>query len=179
VPKTLDKLVKENYAAMGGVSVYLADEVETMLQNDVYQAIQVPMSLFDQQLITGGYIDRLKDKGAVVFVRSVFLQGVFFLDPEKMEDPLLVEYAKPYILKLREFCDRAGMSIAEFAISFMRDVPGVTSLVLGADTEEQVMENIRYMNAPALTEDMRKEVTEAFSGVNIPKIMEVLRRPKQ
>jgi len=179
VPKTLDRLVKENYTAMGGVSVYLADEVETMLQNDVYQAIQVPMSIFDQKLITGGYIDRLKEKNVIVFVRSVFLQGVFFLDPENMTDPLLIEYAKPHILKLREFCERTGMSVAEFAISFMRDVPGVTSLVLGADTEEQVMQNIGYMNAPALSAEMRKEVTEAFSNVNIPKIMEVLRRPKQ
>ena len=96
-----------------------------------------------------------------------------------MTDPLLAEYAKPYVEKLRDFCQRAGMSIAEFAISFMRDVPGVTSLVLGADTEEQVLENIRYMNAPALSESMRTEVTETFSNVNISKIMEVLRRPKQ
>jgi len=150
-----------------------------MLKYDIYQATQVPMSMFDQKLITGGYIDRLKEKNVIVFVRSVFLQGVFFLDPDKMTDPLLIEYAKPHILKLREFCERTGMSVAEFAISFMRDVPGVTSLVLGADTEEQVMQNIAYMNAPALSAEMRKEVTEAFSNVNIPKIMEVLTRPKQ
>lgn len=179
VPKTLENMVKKGYTSMVGASVYVSDEVETMLQNDVYQAIQVPMSLFDQKLITGGYIDRLKEKNVVVFVRSVFLQGVFFLDPDKMTDSLLIEYAKPHILKLREFCERTGMSVAEFAISFMRDVPGVTSLVLGADTEEQVMQNIQYMNAPALSAEMRKEVTEAFSNVNIPKIMEVLRRPKQ
>jgi len=174
-----DRLIKDGYTDMVGASVYDPEEVDEMLKYDIYQATQVPMSMFDQKLITGGYIDRLKEKNVIVFVRSVFLQGVFFLDPDKMTDPLLIEYAKPHILKLREFCERTGMSVAEFAISFMRDVPGVTSLVLGADTEEQVMQNIAYMNAPALSAEMRKEVTEAFSNVNIPKIMEVLTRPKQ
>ncbi|MBE7009950.1 MAG: aldo/keto reductase [Ruminococcaceae bacterium] len=179
VRNTFARLIKDGYTDMVGASVYDPEEVDEMLLHDIYTATQVPMSLFDQKLITGGYTDRLKEKNIVVFVRSVFLQGVFFLDPDKMTDPLLVEYAKPYILKLREFCDRTGMSVAEFAISFMRDVPGVTSLVLGADTEEQVLQNIAYMNAPTLSADMRREVTEAFSNVDIPKIMEVLCRPKQ
>ena len=179
VPRVMEKMVKENYAAMAGVSVYFPEELDTMLQNDVYQATQIPMSLFDQQLIHKGYLKRMKEKGIVVFVRSVFLQGLFFLDPKKMTDPLLMEYARPYIEKLHEFCVRTQMSIAEFAISFIRDVPGVTSLVLGADTQQQVLENIRYMNAPALTDAMRREVEEAFRNVNVEKIMEVLRRPKQ
>ncbi len=178
VPKTLEKLVKEAYTSMAGASVYLPDEVETVLQNDVYQAIQLPMSLFDQKLIHEGYIERLKDKNVVVFVRSVFLQGLFFLEPEKMTDPLLIEFAAPYIKKLREFCASANMGIAEFAISFIRDIPGVSSLVLGADTEEQVIQNIGYMNAPAISEKMRQDVYEAFKDVNVEKIMEVLRRPK-
>jgi len=178
VPKTLEKLVKDGYSEMAGASVYLPDEVETLLQNDVYQSIQLPMSLFDQKLIHDGYIERLKNKNVVVFVRSVFLQGLFFLEPEKITDPLLIEYAAPYINKLREFCQIANMSIAEFAISFIRDVPGVSSLVLGADTEEQVIQNISYMNASALTKKMRNDVYEAFKDVNVEKIMEVLRRPK-
>lgn len=179
VPKTFERLVKEGYTSMAGVSIYLPEEVDTMLKHDVYEAIQVPMSLFDQTLIHQGYMERMKNKNTVVFVRSVFLQGLFFLDPAKITDPLLVEYAKPYIEKLHTFCQRSGMSIAEFAISFIRDVPGVTSLVLGADTPQQVLENISYVNAPALSSEMRQEVCEAFKDVNLAKIMEVLVRPKK
>jgi len=178
VAKTFERLIKDGYTKMAGVSIYEPEEVDTMLENDVYQAVQLPMSLFDQKWIHQGYIEKLKNKDAVVFIRSVFLQGLFFLDPDTITDPLLTEYAKPYILKLREFCERAGMSVAEFAISFIRDVPGVTSLVLGADTEEQVMQNIDYINAPALSDAMRAEVCEAFKDVNLGKIMEVLSRPK-
>ena len=178
VQKTLEKLIKENYISMAGVSVYFPEDLDNMFKHDIYQATQIPMSLFDQKWIARGYLDKMKEKDIIVFVRSVFLQGLFFLNPDSITDPLLVEYAKPYLLKLREFCKKANMSIAEFAISFIRDVPGVTSLVLGADTEEQVLENINYMNAPALSDEMRKEVYNVFCNVNLDKIMEVLRRPK-
>lgn len=178
VAKTFEKLVNEGYTKMAGVSIYEPEEVDAMLQNDVYRAVQLPMSLFDQQWIEKGYIRKLKEADALVFVRSVFLQGLFFLNPDEITDPLLLEYAKPYILKLHEFCKKSGMTIAEFAISFIRDIDGVTSLVLGADTEAQVAQNINYINAPVIPDDIRKEAFEAFKDVNLSKIMEVLRRPK-
>ena len=179
VSKTLADMIKKGYTSMVGASVYQPEELDIMLQNDIYEATQVPMSVFDQKLIHKGYIKRLKEKNIAVFVRSVFLQGVFFLEPEKITDPILLEYAKPYIEMLREYCKTENMSIAEFAISYIRDVEGVTSLVLGADTKEQVMENIRYINAPVISEKTRNELSEKFKEVNIKKIMEVLSRPKK
>ncbi|MCR4718542.1 MAG: aldo/keto reductase [Firmicutes bacterium] len=179
VPKTLEAMVKKGYTSMAGVSVYQPEELDTMLKNDIYEATQVPMSVFDQKLIHKGYIKRLKERNIAVFVRSVFLQGVFFLEPEKITDPLLIEYAKPYIEILRDYCKTENMSIAEFAISYIRDTEGVTSLVLGADTKEQVMENIKYINAPAISEKTRAELSEKFKEVNIAKIMQVLSRPKK
>ena len=179
VPKTLEAMVKKGYAAMAGVSTYHPEELDTVLQNDIYEAVQVPMSIFDQKLIHNGYIKKLKEKSVAVFVRSVFLQGVFFLEPETISDPLLLEYAKPYIEVLHDYCRTEGMSVAEFAISFIRDVDGVSSLVLGAETKEQVMENIKYINAPSISKKTRDELTERFKNVNIQKIMEVLSRPKK
>lgn len=178
VQKTLNKLIAENYIGIAGVSVYGPDDLDSMLNFDIYQAVQIPMSIFDQKLIKKGYLSLLKERGITVFVRSVFLQGLFFLNPSAITDPILVEYAKPYIEKLHEFCKKSGMSIAEFAISFIRDIPGVTSLVLGADTEEQILQNINYLKAPKLPDKLREEVYEAFCDVNIPKIMEVLSRGK-
>ena len=104
---------------------------------------------------------------------------MFFLDPEKITDSILCEHAKPRIIKLREYAEKEGMSIAEMAISFMRDVPGVTSLVLGADTSEQVKANARYFEAPAISEATTALIKETFKNVDIPEIMKVLSRPKK
>ncbi len=174
----MESLVRRGYADMVGASVYTGDEVAEMLRYPAYTATQVPMSVFDQRLIVSGTVDALQERGIVTFVRSVFLQGLFFLDPEKIEDPLLVEYAKPKIRQLRDFADAECMSVAQLAIAFMRDVPGITSLVLGADTEAQVTSNLQYFDVPPISEKTRRLMESAFADVNIPKIMEVLSRPK-
>ena len=179
VRETFARMIAEGYTKKVGVSVYLPGEADAMLVYDVYEAIQLPMSMFDQTWIEHGHLERLRENDITVFVRCVFLQGLYFLDPDTITDPLLKTYAAPYLRKLRGFCDRLGMSIAELAISFVRDIPGVTSLVLGADTKEQVLENIRYGKAPAIPASVRAEIMDTFRDVNLDKIMEVLRRPKQ
>ena len=70
------------------------------------------------------------------------------------------------------------MTVAELAIAFMRDTLGVTSLVLGADTPEQVKENISYFETASLKEETLKMIEEKFARVDIPEIMKVLTRPK-
>lgn len=177
--KYMGELVKRGYCDIVGASVYTADDVHRIFEHEEYTVTQIPMSIFDQRLITSGVVKELEDRNFTVFVRSVFLQGVFFLDPEKITDPILVEYAKPKIIKLREYAEKEGMSIAEMAISFMRDVPGITSLVLGADTADQVLANAKYFEAPSISEATTAAIKETFKDVNIPKIMEVLSRPKQ
>ena len=70
------------------------------------------------------------------------------------------------------------MSIAQLAIAFIRDTAGVTSLVLGADTAEQVKENISYFDSEPLSDTLLKRLQKEFGAVNIPEIMKVLSRPK-
>ena len=178
VAKAMEKLVKLGYTDTVGASVYTGEELENMFRYDVYTATQVPMSIFDQRLIASGMTDRLAERGITVFVRSVFLQGLFFLDPDAVTDPILVEHAAPKIRLLRECAEREGMSIAEMAISFMRDVAGVTSLVLGADNADQVMANAAYFEAKSISEETTALIKREFADVNIPEIMKVLSRPK-
>lgn len=172
-------LVKRGYTDIVGASVYNADEVAEMLKYDEYTTTQVPMSIFDQRLIASGTVDKLKDHGYTVFVRSVFLQGLFFLDPDKQDDPILVEHAVPKIRLLREIAASEGLTVAQLAIAFMRDTAGVTSLVLGADTPEQVRDNVAYFDVPALSGDIMTKLRREFAEVDIPEIMKVLSRPKK
>jgi aryl-alcohol dehydrogenase-like predicted oxidoreductase len=70
------------------------------------------------------------------------------------------------------------MTLPQFAVSFIRDIPGISSLVLGAERPEQVTDDIALMNTPKLSEDTWKEAENTFRDVNFDAIMKVLRRPK-
>lgn len=171
-------LIDQGYTQRVGVSVYTAGDIEDMLFHDVFSVTQVPASIFDQRLIADGSIAKLKERGYTVFVRSVFLQGLFFLDPETIDDPILLEHAVPKIRILRQIAEANNMTVAQLAIAFMRDTCGVTSLVLGADNAEQVIGNIAYFDTPTLCPEVSARLQKEFANVNISEIMKVLSRPK-
>ena len=172
-------LINQGYTDKVGVSVYTAEDIAGMLQYDIFSLTQVPMSIFDQQLITGGWIDQLKAHDYTVYVRSVFLQGLFFLNPDTMTDPILLEHAAPKLRLLRQVAEEENMTLAQLAIAFIRDCPGVTSLVLGADTPEQVRENLAQFATAPLSQEVTDRLRREFANVDIPAIMQVLSRPKQ
>lgn len=176
--KYFGDLVKRGYCDMVGISMYSGEDIDKMLEYDVFTSTQIPLSIFDQRLINSGHVQKLSDRNFTVFVRSVFLQGLFFLDPAKISDPILVEHALPRILKLHELCEKEGLTVAEMAITFLRDLPGITSLVLGADNPEQIKANIHYFDAHPLSEETINVLKNTFADVNIPEIMKVLSRPK-
>ena len=55
----------------------------------------------------------------------------------------------------------------------------MTSLVLGADTPDQVTSNVAYFDTPALSPDVAALLRKEFADVDIPEIMKVLSRPKK
>ena len=175
----MQTLLQLGYTDKVGVSVYTAEDIREMLPYDIFSVTQVPMSIFDQRLLTDGSIAALQQHGYTVYVRSVFLQGLFFLDPDAVADPILTEHAVPYIRKLREIAANQNMTVAQLAIAFMRDQAGVSGLVLGADTPEQVTNNLSCFATPKLTPDTMMQLEKEFSGIDIPEIMKVLSRPKK
>ena len=168
------QILDNGYAAAVGMSVYKPEEVEKFLSFDELSAIQVPMSIFDQKLISGGYIERLAASGRAVFVRSVFLQGLCFMDPDDTGYPELTACVGPYLKKLRAYSAAEGISPAQLCMSFIRDLPGVTSLVLGAETPAQVAQNVTMIEGPALSPDTRAKITAEFADFPFDRVMKVL-----
>ena len=146
-----------------GVSVYTPAEVERFLAVGAFDAIQVPVNLFDQRLVEGGHLERLAERGTVVFVRSVFLQGLFFLEPEAV--PPHVAVARAPLGQLRALAAEWGRPIAELAVAFVRDLPGITSLVIGVETAAQLAANLRLMACPPLPAEARAAIRARFAGL--------------
>jgi len=64
-------------------------------------------------------------------------------------------------------------------VSYIRDQEGITSLVLGVDTKEQLQQNIQLMKGPKLNQELILEIQEQFSDANIQKIMQILSKPNK
>lgn len=165
VPRTLKRLKDEGVIGMAAVSVYTADEVGEMLKNDIYEAIQVPMNIIDNRLIKSGALRRLYNSNKIVFVRSIFLQGLFFMNPSQLTGN--ITDAGEILNKLAGLADSEGMSIAQLALSYIRDMKEVTSLVIGAEAPEQVRENIKLIEGPAISEKTKYEIVTLFDDIPV------------
>jgi len=160
VTRSLIKLKEDRLVKMIGVSVYQPEEVREFLKIKEFDVIQIPINIFDHRLIKEGLLNKLTQRRIVIFARSVFLQGLFFLEPDNLSQHL--QLAKEPLRLLRKLSSDLGMCIAELALTFVRDLPGITSVVLGIETLNQLKDNIRLFNSPPLYNEIKQRILGMF-----------------
>lgn len=151
------------------ISVYSRHDYEFVAESG-FDAVQIPLNIFDWKQIENGGIKALSDAGMMIFTRSVFLQGLVFLKPEEI-DPRM-DFCIPYVEKYLEFCEEFKLSPSVLAMSFALSVPGVTSLVLGCQTLEQLDSNCEMIDAVRkLTPDEMAKIRDAFVDID-PRVID-------
>ncbi|RCX09340.1 aryl-alcohol dehydrogenase-like predicted oxidoreductase [Anaerobacterium chartisolvens] len=163
VSNAFKRLLDEGMIKKAAVSVYTCEEAAEMLKYDVYEAIQIPINIFDRSLMDSGVVAELHKRGKIIFARSIFLQGLFLIKPDMLKGNLK-DAAEP-LQRLSALADSEGMSIAQLALSYVRDIDEITSLVIGVDTAAQLSENMSMMEGSAISEKARSEVQKAFCGI--------------
>ena len=164
------KLVFEELKASGdilysGISAYSNHDYGELAASG-FDAVQIPVNIFDWGQIENGGLQKLKDSGMMIFVRSVYLQGLVFQDPETL--PAHMAFCKETLVKFRTLCDKYQLSPAVLALSYALTLPGVTSLVLGSETVEQVQQNAQLLNATVtLSPAQMAEIRENFLNTDI------------
>lgn len=151
----LEDLKKEGLVDGVGVSFSDKSRLLDLTEGRGFDCIQLPANIFDNGVIVDGSIKKLADEGSAVFVRSIYLQGLFFKDTNTL--PERIKSAKKPLDKLHALARDAGVSMAELAVTFIRDTEGITSLLLGADNPEQLLESVSLINAPKITPEVAKE----------------------
>lgn len=171
VRDTLEDMKATDKMAFLGSSVYTAEDVEDFLEQCPWlEAIQIPMNVLDTRIVQRGLLEELQKRGVAVFVRSVFLQGMLCMEkvPERFD------FMQPSVDAIGEVARAAGMTLPQMAVAYIRDLPGVTSLVLGCETPEQVRDNADMINVRKLTATEIADITEISRKAPIERCMEVI-----
>ena len=126
-----------------------------------FDAVQIPLNIFDWGQIENGGLKSLEKSGMMVFVRSVYLQGLVFQDPDRLAPNM--DFAKETLVKFRRLCQKYEMTPASLALSYALSLPGVTSLVLGSEKVEQVEQNAQLFDqAVQLSSEQMAEIRDNF-----------------
>lgn len=142
-----------------GVSVYTPDEARMALENADIQVIQVPCNLWDQRMLRDGIFELAAKKSKLLFVRSIYLQGLLLLSPEDVLKKLPV--AKEASQRWHELAAQSGMSARQLSISFglSLNVP----LVIGLENVQQLNENARLFQQAPLSAKVTEEIWSKLS----------------
>ena len=158
------QMKKEGLIGMTGISAYSRHDYRKIAASG-FDAVQIPLNVFDWERIDDGGLQAMVDAGMMIFVRSVYLQGLVFLTPETL-DPRM-DFALPYLNKFIDFCREFDMSPAVLALSFVLSLDGISAAVLGVQTNEQMAQNCTlFEQVRKLTPAQMEKLHEAFRGID-------------
>jgi aryl-alcohol dehydrogenase-like predicted oxidoreductase len=115
-----------------GVSSYRPENLLKIFERYPLSAVQVPCNLLDRRFLAPELLSQYRRYGTEVYARSVFLQGLFFLDEKTIPNELA--FARSTVRALRDIEKRSGGGLGQASLAlclqndaFKRVLIGVTS----------------------------------------------------
>jgi aryl-alcohol dehydrogenase-like predicted oxidoreductase len=138
-------LKKEGLIKKIGLSVYDNAEFHDACGYDFVDVIQFPFNLLDNSSHRDPLIDLAVKKGKQLYARSIYLQGLFFMDPDLF--PKKLAPLAPHIEKLHRIAKNENISIGQLALNYVLQNNNIDYAIIGVDSIEQLSQNLTYANS--------------------------------
>lgn len=143
-----------------GVSVYDNDEFGSVINSPDVDVIQFPFNLLDNRHQKEDLMKLAISNGKELQVRSVFLQGLFFMPLDSI--PIKLSPLKPYLRIIREMADDYKISINEVALLYAFNQPEIDHIIIGVDNTLQLQKNLF-----ALQERISSDLIEKINKLDV------------
>ena len=137
------KIKEAGKAEKIGFSLYYPSEAEYILKNNIpCDIVQVPYNIFDQRFAC--LFSELKKKGIDIYVRSIFLQGLFFIEPDKLSSRFnsIIGLSKEIYKTSKDYLT----NVAALCLGFVQANRDVSYIVIGVDSLNNLKENVKNYN---------------------------------
>ncbi len=125
-----------------GYSLYKPCQLQKLLDNGLIpDIVQVPYNVFDIRFES--FFSKLKELGTEIHVRSAFLQGLFFIQPETLP-PHFVQ-VKETLLSIQKLFE-SKEALAAGLMHFCLRNNNVDKVVIGVNTTLQLRDNLKALN---------------------------------
>lgn len=167
-----ERLRVEGLVRKFGVSTYEPKRGLAALGCHGLGALQVPGNLMDRRFDSAGIFDEAVARGMMIYLRSVFLQGLLLMDPDDL--PARVAFTADAIRRTALLADEFGIARDELALCYVRDRWPQVAVLVGAESPEQVRRNVMLWRRPVLKPDMLAHIEKS-----VEKADERIIRPDQ
>lgn len=154
--KAVEKLKSENIIKNFGVSIYQPDDALRFSSKEHIDIIQVPFNILDRRLLENDFFNIALNNHKKVFIRSVFLQGLLLMD-EKQLIYKKMQWALHYLSYFHEFIKKDGLESKVFALKMVWQYLPQTTVIIGLDSHDQLLANIKIVKSKPLSESIIKD----------------------
>lgn len=149
---SLSTLKEKGKVGKIGFSLYHPEQLEKLLNDNIeFDLIQLPYNLADRRFET--YFPELREREIEVHTRSVFLQGLFFMNPDEL--PTKLKPFKELLQKLKELSKKNNRNIENITLNFALQNEFINNVVLGIDNIKQLTMNLNEVNHKLNDEEIR------------------------
>ena len=120
-----------------GASIYDAEEFDAAVASSLVRVVQLPLNPIDRRF-AGAPLQRARDAGVQVFVRSVFLQGVLLAKPSQL--PGAVQPLARFVSAFQKIAEHHELSPAALALAWIRAQAGLAGVIVGAQGTRELRE---------------------------------------
>jgi aryl-alcohol dehydrogenase-like predicted oxidoreductase len=133
-----------------GISIHDNSEVIAVCEMSIFDIVQIPFNLLDNEFQRGECLKELKKRGFEVHTRSVFLQGLFFMTTDKL--PLQLSPFKEYLDQIKSISEKYSIKISELALHYVLSKSYIDCVLIGVDSISQLKANLKDIRATVPTE---------------------------
>jgi len=119
-----------------GVPVYASDDPVGVARRFKPDVVQAPASLLDQRLLIDGSLATIAEMGIEVHLRSIFLNGVLFLPPDRA--PSHLKAAAGRISRARRLIAEGKSDPLQAALGFALSRPEATAVLVGVTSAAEM-----------------------------------------
>jgi aryl-alcohol dehydrogenase-like predicted oxidoreductase len=122
-----------------GISIYSPEKAIAAVNTEGIDIVQLPANILDRRFENTGIFDLPGSKGKQIYARSIFLQGLFFLNPREIPESLLI--TKPIVEQIAKLREELELQTHELAIGYIKESYSGIKVILGAENPAQVLSN--------------------------------------
>ena len=146
--EALQKLKAQGVTRKIGVSVYGPEELDEIWPKFQFDLVQSPFNVIDRRLESSGWLGRMHEAGTEVHVRSVFLQGLLLMPPDRRRE----NFGRWQDLwsKWDEWLTKERLTPLQACLFFALSHPAINRVVVGVDSANQLNEILSVSNPHAI-----------------------------
>lgn len=149
--KELSALKDQNIISKIGVSIYSPEILHDLRKVLSLDIVQVPYNIFDQQITTTGWSEKLKESGTEIHARSVFLQGLLLMHNSNLP-PYFTKRWPDLFNSWYKFLLDHKVDALDVALNFVLKQAWIDKVVVGVDSMSQLRTLLGIETSSALSD---------------------------